>query len=822
MAAQTQGSLDACAQGSQGSSDACAPTSSGSQHPVGRDDRCRPPLPLDSPPPPPPPLGPPPSTASAGATHRGRNKTTQVSPPCSFAEPVAPLVSGSQLDSSTLLANAGGSAAGSGPSGLQPLAPTQPGFSTGVPGLPSSWPGRLALSGSAPPGAHQTIGNVAGRFPLFSPLPGFTSPNWQSNYAIELARLAALRGSFGPLSGFQVPLGGLTREATLSLQQASGLQGLPPLPPGSTSQLLESQGPLRGTLGGTTLSSQAPGLQSLPPLPPDSSNQLRQAPSAGGVSVSSSGSQSSSGTSVTGVSGHGVFPQSLPAAMATAGGYVGPGAGSLAPPSSSAAVGGVHGVSADWFPSGLGPQAGFPPGLGLGGPGAGQLPSVPYWLGGPRPPTQLYDTQAVHGPVGLASLQPPVPSSLPESQLSSPPALEVQRLVEPQVDSDSGGEGDETSVVDVSASFMDALELLSEVCPDKVRSTEVPTTAVSELDANLGFAPQSEGKRVLCESRLMAHFLQKFSSNIAGTDKQTSAPLGQSVEVSSGGEPRPGAIALKSQVAPPKQPYPSGVLSFDSLAPSAVAIDASDKQLLQSDKANPSAAPPAPPASALVSDTSLQKIELGARNALASASVLDSFLSGLIAQIQEPGSSGSSFALRESMDPNAVFQMARRASEALKDVFAQTVGVYGNSILLRRDIVLSSPHLGVAHESAQKSIRAAPLPGPGDGLFSRAVQGSLDAELARLQRIKAMRDVQRPSFPSSSSGHNQSSGGGSGNKKPSNSRKRFLQQVQSSSSSMSSQAKRGRGGKYSQASGRGRHNNNKPKPKPSSESGKGN
>lgn len=350
----------------------------------------------------------------------------------------------------------------------------------------------------------------------------------------------------------------------------------------------------------------------------------------------------------------------------------------------------------------------------------------------PQPPLM----PASQGSVAAPAAQ----TALPASSLASggaPSLLEDEPHIDGSSDEEEGFGG-----VDVGASFFDALDILAEVCPDAVRSSLVASTAMSELDANLGGPQHQEGKSVLCESRLIAHSLHKFSQHIAGADKQSqplvvsSSPGGGGNDLPPGGDPRPGALPLNTQVAPPKQPYPSGSLFFASLPPSSVPVDASDRQLLQGDK-------PSPPSSAPISDANVQRLETGARNALASASVLDWFLKGLMSHIQAPDTAGESFALRDTMDVNAVFQMARRCNEALKDLFAQISGVYGNSVLLRRDIFLSSRSLGISAVQAQRSVRAAPLPAPGDGLFSRSIQESLEAETQRLVRQKALRDAQR-------------------------------------------------------------------------------
>lgn len=283
-------------------------------------------------------------------------------------------------------------------------------------------------------------------------------------------------------------------------------------------------------------------------------------------------------------------------------------------------------------------------------------------------------------------------------------------------------------------SFAEALELLSQVCPDSVGKTAAKTTSSSETSSQLGLKVVQQGEPVLLESRIISTTLEALSSQIAGekTSKPctvTSADLAPSADhppqpgflamLPQGVEPRPNAMAKSAYIQPPRQTYPtSAKFQLSALPPSQTVLGATDKRLVKGGQVS---------TSVVLSDATAKHLEEEARRALHSVSVMDRFLAGLLGHVRDPDSALGEFNLRDEIDTVAVQAMASQCCNALNDIASQVGALYANAILLRRDMLLSSPKLSISDDTAVRSIRAVPLGGP--GLFGQGeAQASLNAE----------------------------------------------------------------------------------------------
>ena len=301
-------------------------------------------------------------------------------------------------------------------------------------------------------------------------------------------------------------------------------------------------------------------------------------------------------------------------------------------------------------------------------------------------------------------------------------------------------------LVDVLPLLQEALHLLAQVTPQAVGMTEATTSSTSETSARLGLRVIRQGEPVLLESRLVSSSLESVSGLLSGSEKDrpaqrislsadsapaSSLPSLQGIVSSlpQGVDPRPNALGRAVYLQPPRQPYPATAKIHLSALPSSHAtLRETDKRLVNAGQI---------PTSVAVTDATVKHLEEASRRSLLSVSVMDRFLAGLVSHIRDPASPDGEFNLREEIDTSAVASMASQCCAALQDIANQAATTYGNAILLRRDMVLSSPALSVSNETAIRSLRAVPLGNA--GLFGTGeTEASLSAEETRRARDKLM------------------------------------------------------------------------------------
>ena len=155
-----------------------------------------------------------------------------------------------------------------------------------------------------------------------------------------------------------------------------------------------------------------------------------------------------------------------------------------------------------------------------------------------------------------------------------------------------------------------------------------------------------------------------------------------------------------------------------------------------------------------VSDRFLSDQEELSRRVLASNSLLDSFMGGLIATLKDPLKDG--FSLREDVDASAVASFMHSMNEALKASSSAVTKLHVNLVLARRDGLLAS---SMASSASKDNLRAVPLDAQGS-FFGAHVGPTLDKQVEqaktssfiRPRAIKRQAPVPRSGFPS---GHTQ-------------------------------------------------------------------
>ena len=405
------------------------------------------------------------------------------------------------------------------------------------------------------------------------------------------------------------------------------------------------------------------------------------------------------------------------------------------------------------------PHPGQPPAL-AGFPGAAlhgnAVPPLPADQSGPLPGvlesadpparagfSSREATSAGHAAPGLEQLVPLAqgliaalqaatgrPHSAAPQRSPCPPAAVAGRVGEdlapqprPDVDSsaDESDTGSTSSIGTLQApdaragpdpvSFDEVLSLLAEVCPSAVGELRAPVSAQSETSALLGSTEPSRGKSALKESMLLRQTLDSLAESFAGkgadreelvvADHVPPKAFVDSLELPEGVDPRPNALPVGTFLPTRKQAYRSFVRDhYDSLPAAALSFSRDDKKLVGKGE---------PLSAGKFTDKTLQAWENAARNGLASASVLDRFLAGLVAHLRDPESPSGTFELRENIKSEAILQMVRMCSSALFDVFEQFGSLYGNMVLARRDLFLASPHCAISSDGVRRAIRAVPL-----------------------------------------------------------------------------------------------------------------
>ena len=134
-----------------------------------------------------------------------------------------------------------------------------------------------------------------------------------------------------------------------------------------------------------------------------------------------------------------------------------------------------------------------------------------------------------------------------------------------------------------------------------------------------------------------------------------------------------------------------------------------------------------------IPDRFLSDQEELSRRVLASSSLLDSFMGGLIATLKDPLKDG--FSLREDVDASAVATFMHSMNEALKASSSAVARLHVNSVLARRDGLLAS---SMASQASKKNLRAVPLDTQGS-LFGSHVGPTLDKQVEQAKTSNFIR-----------------------------------------------------------------------------------
>lgn len=333
------------------------------------------------------------------------------------------------------------------------------------------------------------------------------------------------------------------------------------------------------------------------------------------------------------------------------------------------------------------------------------------------------------------SLAPPASVNTDPSSLGAPPfpggETDGDFVLASQDDVESLEEGRKHPSV---FSFEEALSILDELDSDAVVWSADKPACNSELGDKLGFAPPTEEKPMLRESKMLKATLEGLYAQFAGSSSNQAQRAQAQVIQPDPSTPdasvsRPFALNVGTYLKVPKVSYGPGVrVQSSSLPPGSIPLVESDKNLVKDSS---------PRSDTSISDDQLKSFEDASRKALFSASILDRFLTGLLLALKDPNADG--FQLREFVDVDEILVLSRFCNSALLDIFNQAGFLYGNSILFRRDIVLSSPGLKLRSDAAVRTIRSVPISSV--GLFGLDTVKALSDEEKRVLQERALESV---------------------------------------------------------------------------------
>lgn len=365
--------------------------------------------------------------------------------------------------------------------------------------------------------------------------------------------------------------------------------------------------------------------------------------------------------------------------------------------------------------------------------------SFPYRApAAPQPPSQLQ-------PPGMSQPTPVTTDSGAQARVDADtgPRLSAPSSPSPMV---SGARQRDSADDDLSDSDVtpsrdprpaDAMEALATFFPPAVASVSKRPKARSEISRALS-RPAADAGLALQESRLLAETMADLAHKFAGTSKESAGDEDdEQPPLSAEGEAPclPNALALGKLLSLEKMNLLSGSkwnFQFPSLPSKEVQVTAEDLRVLSHDKNEKKQA--SPPTDLRVTDKQLQSLEEANRRALMAASVLDSMLAGIVSAMRDPedndAEQGAEFNLRSEMDPDALQALIWASDTAMSDLFAQVGNAYGNTILLRRELVLTAPKCGLP-PAEKRSLRARPIDGA--ALFGKAASATVSAIAQRVR-----------------------------------------------------------------------------------------
>ena len=297
-----------------------------------------------------------------------------------------------------------------------------------------------------------------------------------------------------------------------------------------------------------------------------------------------------------------------------------------------------------------------------------------------------------------APLQAPA-APVTHAQQALSPAL---RLVPPRVvpsDAASVSEQEQTERLDLDhdpqhLSFRQSVGRLLGVCPSFACTAEPSEDqGLSAVELALGVRPQASPQACLSESSLVSRALLKAQEAVRGP--------GPCQGWSPGSVPYfPGALPCGRFLKPERSRTASRSHLAHDLLPKGPLAPSQEDLLLLPEKGRASSL------SLLVNNKSLADWEELARRNLESASIIDSFLAGLVESIRDP--SQEVFSLRDEICEETVSAFISAVAQGLRDLTSSSARLYTNVVLARRDALLSQS--SIPGSSAQKaSLRALPI-----------------------------------------------------------------------------------------------------------------
>ena len=292
----------------------------------------------------------------------------------------------------------------------------------------------------------------------------------------------------------------------------------------------------------------------------------------------------------------------------------------------------------------------------------------------------------------------------------------------------------------------DALEVLAEVLPSAIKA--VPHSAPARSEMGKALAPtqasQAPDDLVLLESAMLSATLDDVASRFAGRPGVGVPP--PPLEAN-GEQLLPNALALGSYLGAEVNSFNKGKwkLEFASLPSEQVSVTAEDLAVCGNTR------PQHIPLSEKVLKENFEEL---ARRSLQVSSVLDTVLAGLVSTLRDPEVSEEreEFTLRTEQDTEAIQALLLAANLALGDLFSHLGGIYGNSILARREMLLTVSQSALSQLS-RRSLRSRPI--HADSLFASTGQTAVNAQINRNQVAQAFAAL----LPSSDQGHSAGGGG---------------------------------------------------------------
>ena len=266
----------------------------------------------------------------------------------------------------------------------------------------------------------------------------------------------------------------------------------------------------------------------------------------------------------------------------------------------------------------------------------------------------------------------------------------------------------------LGSSFNHRLQLLQSIRPNSVKSSSAKKKILTDAEEASGCSVTQENcSFTLKESEVVGHELALVQASSRGEDEDSLETEVSQNHTSKSGSTFPKALALGKFCKPRRPPYLEKKLEFKKIPKLSMAASSDDKLLGTASMIR-------------ISDSTMSQWEETSRRGLASLSVLDRFLGGIVGSILTKGEDGE-VQVRDDVDPESIQALVDTASKNLRFSAHAMATTHTNCVLARREALLWKAPFG---EDTKTSLRSLP---PGESLLSGQVNSAItnQANLAR-------------------------------------------------------------------------------------------